>query len=264
MRRRDFIKVIAGSLMPDLASAEVYPSRPVHMIVEFPAGLAPDVLARLISESLSHQFGQKFVVENKPGAGGNVGAEYVIRAAPDGYTLLVMVSANAASAALYPNLDFNFVRDIVPIAFLGHTPFVVVVNPSVSVKTISELITYAKTNPGKLNYASQGAGTAPHLAFELFRMMTGVNIVHVPYRTSYLPDLLAGQVQLAFATAGPAGARVPPYREAQRARRDEYEAHGGVTGCARNKRITARLRGKRLGRRWRADRHAGRNHRCAQ
>ena len=190
-------------LMPDLASAEVYPSRPVHMIVEFPAGLAPDVLARLISESLSHQFGQNFVVENKPGAGGNVGAEYVIRAAPDGYTLLVMVSANAASAALYPNLDFNFVRDIAPIAFLGYTPFVVVTNPSVPVKTISDLIAYAKTNPGKLNYASQGAGTAPHLAFELFRMMTGVNIVHVPYRTSYLPDLLAGQVQLAFATAPP-------------------------------------------------------------
>jgi tripartite-type tricarboxylate transporter receptor subunit TctC len=250
-------------LMPDLASAEVYPSRPVHMIVEFPAGLAPDVLARLISESLSHQLGQNFVVENKPGAGGNVGAEYVIRAAPDGYTLLVMVSGNAASAALYPNLDFNFVRDIAPIAFLGYTPFVVVVNPSVTVKTISELIAYAKTNPGKLNYASQGAGTAPHLAFELFRMMTGVNIVHVPYRTSYLPDLLAGP-STARLCHGPAGARVPPYREAQRARRDEYKAHGGVAGCARDNRIPARLRGKRLGRRWSADRHVGRNHRCAQ
>ena len=194
----------AGSpLMPDLATAEIYPSRPVRMIVDVPAGLAPDVLARLIAEPLSHQFGQNFVVEDMPGAGGNVGAEYVIRAAPDGHTLLVMISGNAANATLYPKLNFNFVGDIAPIAFLGYTPFVVVVNPSVTAKTISELIAFAKANPGTLNFASQGTGTAPHLAFELFSMMTGVKIVHVPYRTSYLPDLLAGQVQLAFATAPP-------------------------------------------------------------
>jgi tripartite-type tricarboxylate transporter receptor subunit TctC len=143
------------------------------------------------------------VVENRPGAGGNVGAEYVIRSAPDGYTLLVAISGNAANAALYPNLTFDFVRDITPVAFLGYTPFVVVVHPSVSVKTLPELIAYATANPGKLNFASQGAGTAPHLAFELFRMMTGANIVHVPYRAAYLPDLLAGQVQLAFAPAAP-------------------------------------------------------------
>jgi tripartite-type tricarboxylate transporter receptor subunit TctC len=205
--RRIFFQLAAAAaglpLMPDLASAEVYPSRPVRMIVDVPAGLAPDVLARLIGEQLSHRFGQNFVVEDMPGAGGNVGAEYVIRAAPDGHTLLVMISGNAANAALYPNLNFNFIRDIAPIAFLGYTPFVVVVNPSVAAKTISELIAFAKANPGKLNFASQGVGTAPHLAFELFRMMTGVNVVHVPYRTSYLPDLLAGQVQLAFATAPP-------------------------------------------------------------
>jgi tripartite-type tricarboxylate transporter receptor subunit TctC len=205
--RRIFLRLAAATaglpLMPGLASAELYPSRPVHMIVDIPAGLAPDVLARLIGEPLSHQFGQNFIVENMPGAGGNLGAEYVIRAAPDGYTLLVMISGNAANAALYPNLNFNFVRDIAPIAFLGYTPFIVVVHPSVTAKTISEFIALAKANPGKLNFASQGAGTAPHLAFELFRMMTGVNIVHVPYRTSYLPDLLAGQVQLAFATAPP-------------------------------------------------------------
>ncbi len=114
-----------------------------------------------------------------------------------------MISGNAANAALYPNLDFNFIRDIVPVAFLGYTPFVVVVHPSIPVKTIPELVAYAKANPGKLNFASQGAGTAPHLAFELFRMMTGVDIVHVPYRASYLPDLLAGQVQVAFATVPP-------------------------------------------------------------
>jgi tripartite-type tricarboxylate transporter receptor subunit TctC len=205
--RRIFFQLATATaalpLLPDLASAEVYPSRPVHMIVDVPAGLAPDVLARLVGAPLSQRLGQDIVVEDKPGAGGNVGAEYVIRSAPDGYTLLVMISGNAAGAALYPNLNFNFVSDIAPVAFLAYTPFVVVVNPSVTAKTIPELIAYAKANPGKLNFASQGAGTAPHLAFELFRMMTDVNIVHVPYHSSYLPDLLAGQVQLAFATVPP-------------------------------------------------------------
>ena len=205
--RRIFFQLATATaglpLMPKLASAEVYPTRQVHMIVDIPAGLAPDVMARLVAEPLSHRLGQDFVVEDKPGAGGNVGAEYVIRAAPDGCTLLVMISGNASNAALYPNLDFNFVRDIAPIAFLGYTPFVVTVHPSVPANTLSELIAYANANPGKLNFASQGAGTAPHLAFELFRMMTGVDIVHVPYRGSYLADLLAGQVQLAFASAPP-------------------------------------------------------------
>jgi tripartite-type tricarboxylate transporter receptor subunit TctC len=205
--RRMFFQVAAAAAglpsLPDRASAEVYPSRPVHVIVDIPAGLAPDILARLVADPLSRRLGQDFFVEDKPGAGGNVGAEFVIRAAPDGYTLLVMISGNAANAALYPNLDFDFVRDIAPIAFLAYTPFVIVVHPSVAAKTLPELIAYAKANPGKLNFASQGAGTAPHLAFELFRMMTGVNIVHVPYRVSYLPDLLAGQVQLAFATVPP-------------------------------------------------------------
>jgi tripartite-type tricarboxylate transporter receptor subunit TctC len=205
--RRMFFQVAAAAAglpsLPDRASAEVYPSRPVHVIVDIPAGLAPDILARLVADPLSRRLGQDFFVEDKPGAGGNVGAEFVIRAAPDGYTLLVMISGNAANAALYPNLDFDFVRDIAPIAFLAYTPFVIVVHPSVAAKTLPELIAYAKANPGKLNFASQGAGTAPHLAFELFRMLTGVNIVHVPYRASYLSDLLAGQVQLAFATVPP-------------------------------------------------------------
>ncbi len=205
-RRRFFELAAAGAALPSwpgLASAETYPSRPVHLIVDLPPGLAPDVLARLVAPQLAQRLGQDFVVENKPGAGGNVGAEYVIHAAPDGYTLLVMISGNAANATLYPNLDFNFVRDIVPVAFLGYTPFVVVVHPSIPVKTLPELVAYAKANPGKLNFASQGAGTAPHLAFELFRMMTGVTMVHVPYRGSYTPDLLAGQVQVAFATVPP-------------------------------------------------------------
>ena len=205
--RREFLHLggaaAALSVGSRMSMADTYPSRPVHMIVDVPAGLAPDVLARLVGAPLAERLGQDFVIEDKPGAGGNVGAEYVIRAAPDGYTLLMMISGNAAGAALYPNLAFDFVRDIAPIAFVGYTPFVVVVHPSVTAKTIPELIAYAKANPGKLNFASQGAGTAPHLAFELFRMMTGVNIVHVPYRSSYLPDLLAGQVQLAFATVPP-------------------------------------------------------------
>ena len=205
--RRGFLQLSAAAaalpISVRMAMADSYPSRPVHMIVDIPAGLAPDVLARLLAEPLSHRLGQDIVVEDKPGAGGNVGAEYVIRSAPDGYTLLVMISGNAANAALYPNLDFNFVRDIVPVAFLGYTPFAVVVHPTIPAATLAELVAYAKANPGKLNYASQGAGTAPHLAFELFKMMTGVNIVHVPYRASYLPDLLAGQVQLAFATIPP-------------------------------------------------------------
>lgn len=205
--RRTVLQLITGGavlpVLPRTAAALDYPVRPVHMVVDIPAGLAPDVVARLVAPSLSSQLGQQFIVENKPGAGGNVGAEYVIRAAPDGYTLLVMISGNAASGALYPHLEFNFVRDITPIAFMGYTPFVVVVNPSVPAKTLPELIAYAKANPGKLNLASPGAGTAPHLAFELFRMMTGVDIVHVPYRTPYMADLLGGQVQLAFVAAPP-------------------------------------------------------------
>jgi tripartite-type tricarboxylate transporter receptor subunit TctC len=205
--RRELFSLAAGAAATAspvrYAFALDYPARPVHMIVDIPAGLAPDVVARLVAPELSARLGQQFVVENKPGAGGNVGAAYVVRAAADGYTLLVMISGNAASAALYPNLDFDFVRDITAVAFLGYTPFVVVVNPSVRAKTLPELIAYAKANPGKLNFASPGAGTAPHLAFELFRMMTGVDIVHVPYRTPYMPDLLAGQVQLTFVSAPP-------------------------------------------------------------
>ncbi len=205
--RREFLHLGAAAaalaVCSRMAMADAYPSRPVHMIADIPTGLAPDVLARLVAAPLSQRLGQDFVVEDKPGAGGNVGAEYVIRSAPDGYTLLVMISGNAANAALYPNLDFNFIRDIAPIAFLGYTPFAVVVNPSVAVTTLPELVAFAKANPGKLNFASQGAGTAPHLAFELFKMMTGVDILHVPYRGSYLPDLLAGQVQLAFASIPP-------------------------------------------------------------
>jgi tripartite-type tricarboxylate transporter receptor subunit TctC len=205
--RRQFLHLVAASValpaLPGRAAAETYPARPVRMIVDLPAGLAPDVAARIVGPQLSARLGQSFVIENRPGAGGNIGAEAVVRAPADGYTLLVMISGNAANAALYPHLNFNFVRDIAAVAFLGYTPFALLVNPSVPAKTLPAFIAYAKANPGKLNWATPGAGTAPHLAGELFVMMTGAGLVHVPYRTSYMPDLLGGQVQVAFTATAP-------------------------------------------------------------
>ena len=205
--RRHVLELAAGALaLPSLARiarAESYPSRPLHMIVDLPPGLSPDVIARLMGPPLSQRLGQPVVIENRPGAGGNIGAEAVVRAPPDGYTLLVMISGNAANAALYPNLTFDFVRDIAAVAFLGYTPFAMVINPSLPAKTLPEFIAYAKANPGKINVASPGTGTAPHLAGELFKMMTGVELVHVAYRASYMPDLLGGQVQVAFIATAP-------------------------------------------------------------
>ena len=205
--RRKFLHLAAGagvlSALPRAALALDYPTRPVHMIVDLPPGLAPDVMARLVAPQLSTRLGQPFVVENRPGAGGNIGAAAVVKSPADGYTLLVMISGNAASGALYPHLDFDFVRDIAAVAFLGYTPFVMVVNPSLPAKTLPAFIAYAKANPNKIDWASPGVGTAPHLAGELFQMMTGIKLVHVPYRASYMPDLLGDQVQLAFVSAAP-------------------------------------------------------------
>ena len=205
--RRTFLQLTAGAAaltaLPRAAAALDYPTRPVQMIVDIAAGLAPDVAARLIGPLLSQRLGQPILIENRPGAGGNIGAEAVVRAPADGYTLLLMVSGNAASAALYPNLTFNFVRDIAAVAFIGTTPFALVLTPSFPAKTVAEFIAYAKANPGKVNVATAGTGTAPHLAVELFMMMTGVNLVHVPYRNSYLPDLLGGQVQVAMVAIAP-------------------------------------------------------------
>ena len=205
--RRGFLHLAGAaalSALPRAARAEAYPTRPVQKIVDLPAGLAPDVAARLIAPALSQRLGQSVVVENRPGAGGNIGAEYVVRAAPDGYTLLAAISGNAANVALYPKLSFNFARDIAPVAFIGYTPFVLAVTPSLPAKTAAELIAYARANPGKINMASAGIGTAPHLAGELFKMLADVNLVHVPYRTNYMPDLLAGQVQMSFVALAPA------------------------------------------------------------
>ena len=200
--RRQFLQMAARAVairaQISVAVALDYPTRPVHMIVGIPAGLAPDVAARLIGPPLSERLGQPVVIENRPGAGGVIGAQVVGSSPPDGTTLLLVISGYAASAALYPKTAFNFVRDIVPVAFIGSTPFLMSVNPSFPAKTIPEFITYAKANPGKINMASPGIGTAPHLAGELFKMMTGVELVHVPYRESYMPNLLSGQVQVAF------------------------------------------------------------------
>jgi tripartite-type tricarboxylate transporter receptor subunit TctC len=208
LRRRNFLHLAVGiavlRALPRSALADTFPSRTVQIIVDLPAGLAPDVAARLIGPPLSKRLGQAVVVENRPGAGGNIGAEAVVRATPDGYTLLLVISGNAVNATLYPNLTFNFVRDIAPVAFIGITPFVLAVTPSFPAKTVPEFIAYAKANPGKINLATAGAGTAPHLAGELFKMMTGVNVVHVPYRSNYFADVLSGQVQGTFAAIAPA------------------------------------------------------------
>jgi len=172
----------------------------VHLIVGFPAGGPQDIVMRLMCQWLSERLGQSFIVENKPGASGNVGAETVVRAAPDGYTLLSVSSPNAINASLYQHLNYNFIRDIEPVASNTRTPLVMEVNPSVPVKTVPEFIAYAKAHPGKLNMASGGIGNSTHMAGELFKMMTGVNLLHVPYRGSApaINDLLGGQVQVMF------------------------------------------------------------------
>ena len=202
--RRQFLHLVAGAaVLPavsHIARAQAYPSRPVRLIAATAAGSAPDVVARLIGQWLSERLGQQFVVENRPGAGTNIGTEAVVRANPDGYTLLLAHTAMAINAALYDKLNFVFVRDIAPIAGIIRTPLVMVVNPSVPARTVAEFIAYAKANPGKVNMASPGNGTGPHVTGELFNLMTGANMTHVPYRgeTPALTDLLGGQVQVMF------------------------------------------------------------------
>jgi tripartite-type tricarboxylate transporter receptor subunit TctC len=181
---------------------QAYPARPVHVIVGFAAGGGVDITARLIGQWLSERLGQSFITENRPGAGGNIGTEVVVNAPPDGYTLLLATVPNAVNATLYDKLNFNFVRDIAPVAGIIRVPQVILLNPSVPAKAVPELIDYAKANPGKVNMASAGNGSAPHMAGELFNVMAGVNMVHVPYRGQgpALTDLLGGQVQVLFAT----------------------------------------------------------------
>jgi tripartite-type tricarboxylate transporter receptor subunit TctC len=192
------ISILALPAMPRMARAEIYPARPVRVIVGLAAGTSPDIIARLLAEWLSEQLGQRFFVENRPGAGTNLATETVVRAPPDGYSLLFVNASNAINAALYDNLNFTFIRDIAPVASVGGIPFVMLVNPSFPAEKVPEFIAYAKANPGKINMASVGNGTAPHVYGELFCEMAGVDLVHVPYRGNPLPDLLGGQVQVYF------------------------------------------------------------------
>ena len=212
--RRRFLHIAAGAaalpITSRIASAETYPSRPVTLVVTFPAGSAPDIIARLAAQHMSERLGQSIVVENKPGAGGNIATEYVVRAEPDGYTLLMPVSTNAVNVALYRNLSFDFQRDIAPIAGIAKTAFVIITPSSFPAKDLKEFIAYLKANPGKVNMASGGIGTSPHICGELFQIQTGTKMVHVPYRGNYMPDLLAGQVQVVF---NPIAQALPLIRE---------------------------------------------------
>jgi tripartite-type tricarboxylate transporter receptor subunit TctC len=202
LHRRKFLNLAASTVaLPAVvrsARAQSYPVRPVHVLVGYAAGSASDIIARLMAQRLSEQLGQQFVVENRPGAATNLAAEDVARAKPDGYTLLLASSANTVNATLYTNLNFDLSADIVPVALIDVVPYVLEVNPSLPAKTVAEFIAYAKANPGKINMASNGIGSGPHVAGELFQMMTGTQFVHVPYTGNPYADLIAGQIQMIF------------------------------------------------------------------
>jgi tripartite-type tricarboxylate transporter receptor subunit TctC len=204
--RRRFL-YLAGAAIAAPAAARVawsqtYPTRPMHMVVGFAAGGGADIIARLIGQSLSERLGQQIVVDNRPGAGTNIGTEVVVKAAPDGYTLLLVNSPAAINTTLYDNLSFDFIRDIAPVASIGRVPLVMVVNPSLPAKTVPEFVAYAKANPGKVNMGSGGNGAPDHMSGELFKATAGVGILHVPYRgvAPAITDLLGGQVQVIFGT----------------------------------------------------------------
>ena len=202
--RRRFLHLAAGAAalpaVSHFAQAQAYPSRPVRIIVGFPPGGLVDITARLIGQRLSERLGQPFVIENRPGAGGNIGTEAVVRAPADGYTFLLVNTSDTISATLYDKLNFNFLRDIAPVAGIIRQPLVMVANPTVPAKAVQEFTAYAKANPGKINFGSPGIGSPGHVAGELFKMMAGVDLVHVPYRggAPVMTDLLGGQVQVLF------------------------------------------------------------------
>ncbi len=202
LRRRRFLHLAAGAAalpaLTRLAWALDYPTRPVRIVVPYPAGIAPDIVARVVAQSLSQRLKQQFIVDNRPGGASNVGSSIVAHAPADGYTLLVVTTTNAINTSLYDNLDFDLVRDIAPVAGLVRLGLVLVVNPSVPAQTLAEFLAYAKANPGKINYASVGSGAATNVAGELFKEMAGISLVNVPYRGNYLPDLISGQVQASF------------------------------------------------------------------
>jgi len=200
--RRQFLHLAAGAValpaLSRIAWAQAYPTRPVRIVVGFPPGTSSDITARLIAEWLSRRLGQQVLVENRTGAGTNIAAETVVQASPDGYSLLWVTQTNAINATLYESLNFNFIRDIDPVAGVIRVPTVMMINPSVPAKTVPEFIAYAKANPDKINMSSPGIGSANHVLGELFQMMTGVKLVHIPYKGSQFPDLLSGQVQITF------------------------------------------------------------------
>ena len=270
LRRHRFLHLAAGAVaLPVLsrfAWAQTYPWRPVHILVGFAAGGPNDILARLIGQWLSERLGQPFVIENRPGAGGNIATEAVVRAAPDGYSLLLVGTPNAINATLYDNLNFNFIRDIVPVAGLIRGALVMVVHPSVPAKTLPEFIDYAKANPGKLSYGSGGVGGITHITAELFKQEAGgLDIVHVPYRgvAPALTDLLGGQVQVVFTNPAPLIGYIRD-RQVTRARDNHSDALGSAAGHPNDRRVRPRLRSKLNLWPRRAHEHAHRDHRQAQ
>ena len=266
--RRKFVHLIAGAAalltIPHPARAQIFPSRPVHIVVGFAPGSAADILSRLIGKSLSERFGLPFVIENHGGAGGTVAAEAVVRAPPDGYTLLFCGSPDTFNAALYDNLSFNFIRDIAPVAGISRGPLVLVVHPSFPATTVPEFIAYAKANPDKVNFASAGIGTVAHMAGELFMAMAGVKLVHVPYRGlgQAMADLLGGQVQAIFSTMPPAIAHIKAGKLP--AGSNVGDAFTSVAGFADHWRFLAGLRGNLCCWPGRAQEYIHGNHRQAQ
>jgi tripartite-type tricarboxylate transporter receptor subunit TctC len=204
--RRRFLHLVAGTAalpaLSGIARAQTYPTKPVRIVAGFAPGGGTDITARLIGQSLSERLGRQFIIEDRPGAGSNIGTEAVVNAAPDGYTLLLATTSNAVNATLYERLNYNFIRDIKPVAAVSRVPNIMAANPLVPAKTVAEFIAYAKANPGKINMASSGNGAVDHMSGELFKMMAGVDMVHVPYRggAPALTDLMAGQVQVMFST----------------------------------------------------------------
>ena len=200
--RRRFLSLAAGAAalpaVSRVAWAQAYPTRPVRIVVPYAAGLSPDIIARLMGQALSERLGQQVIIENRPGAGGNIGTEVVVRAPADGHTLLLATGANATNAALYEKLNFDFIRDIAPIAAIGGAGLVMVINPSFPAKSVPEFVAYAHANPGKINMASAGSGTTVHLAAELFKIMTGVDFALIQYRGSPWTDIISGQIQAYF------------------------------------------------------------------
>jgi tripartite-type tricarboxylate transporter receptor subunit TctC len=247
------------------ARGQSYPTRPVHIVVGFPPGQAADISARLLGQWLSERLGQSFIIDNRPGAASTIATEQVVHASPDGYTLLYVVASNYINATLKANLPYNFIRDIEPVGSITRSSLVVEVNPSLPVKSIPELIAYAKANPGKLNMASGGIGNSTHLAGELFKMMTGINMFHVPYRGSApaLSDLISGQVQVIVRPHG-LFYRIHQGGPAAGVGSDSSAALRSIARATHRRRFRARLRGKYRGRYRCAKAHAHRDRQQAQ